>query len=82
MANFVCVNTSLLLALWATSYCFMYINLICPVTCIFQILSKALIDCHTTSSEAGFPLKLKIFISGRNRLENPGAKSLAEAFQV
>ena len=80
MANVLCVNTSLLRAWLATSYCFMYINLICPV--IFQILSEALIDCHTTSSEAGTPLKLKVFISGRNRLENPGAKSLAEAFQV
>ncbi|XP_015779681.1 PREDICTED: ran GTPase-activating protein 1-like isoform X1 [Acropora digitifera] len=47
-----------------------------------KILSKALIDCHKFSSEAGNPLQLKVFISGRNRLENPGAKSLAEAFQI
>lgn len=47
-----------------------------------KILSKALIDCHKTSSEAGTPLQLQVFISGRNRLENPGATSLAEAFQT
>ncbi|XP_044177192.1 ran GTPase-activating protein 1-like [Acropora millepora] len=47
-----------------------------------KILSKALIDCHKSSSEEGSPLQLKVFISGRNRLENPGAKSLAEAFQI
>ena len=48
----------------------------------FKILSEALIKCHKTSSEAGTPLQLQVFISGRNRLENPGAKSLAAAFEV
>ena len=48
----------------------------------WQILSEALINCHRTSSEAGTPLQLQVFISGRNRLENPGAKSLAAAFEV
>ena len=47
-----------------------------------KILSEALIKCHKTSSEAGTPLQLQVFISGRNRLENPGAKSLAAAFEV
>nr|XP_058971510.1 ran GTPase-activating protein 1-like [Pocillopora verrucosa] len=47
-----------------------------------KILSEALINCHRTSSEAGTPLQLQVFISGRNRLENPGAKSLAAAFET
>lgn len=51
--------------------------------CLFiKILSEALIQCHKTSSEAGTPLQLQVFISGRNRLENPGAKCLAAAFEV
>ncbi|XP_078600658.1 ran GTPase-activating protein 1-like isoform X2 [Branchiostoma floridae x Branchiostoma japonicum] len=47
-----------------------------------QILSEALIECHTASSTEGKPLALKVFISGRNRLENPGAKALSKAFKV
>ncbi|KXJ06171.1 Ran GTPase-activating protein 1, partial [Exaiptasia diaphana] len=47
-----------------------------------KLLSKALLDCHQSSSNIGKPLKLEVFISGRNRLENPGAKALSEAFKV
>ncbi|CAH1266837.1 RANGAP1 [Branchiostoma lanceolatum] len=47
-----------------------------------QILSEALIECHTASSAEGKPLALKVFISGRNRLENPGAKALSKAFKI
>jgi len=43
-------------------------------------LAKCLITSHTRGSSAGTPLKLKVFIAGRNRLENPGAIALAEAF--
>lgn len=44
------------------------------------MLAKALLDCHEASVKAGTPLKLKVFIAGRNRLENDGAKALAEVF--
>lgn len=49
---------------------------------MLQILAAALTESHKKSSEAGSPLKLKIFIAGRNRLENCGATALAQAFQV
>ncbi|XP_001658696.2 ran GTPase-activating protein [Aedes aegypti] len=45
-----------------------------------KMLSKALLACHAASSELGKPLSLKVFIAGRNRLENDGAKALAEVF--
>ena len=45
-----------------------------------KMLSKALLECHRESSSVGKPLALKIFIAGRNRLENDGAKALSEVF--
>uniref|UniRef100_A0A671TZA8 Ran GTPase activating protein 1b n=1 Tax=Sparus aurata TaxID=8175 RepID=A0A671TZA8_SPAAU len=47
-----------------------------------KILAEALIECHRQSSAHGAPLKLRVFIAGRNRLENEGARALAKAFQV
>lgn len=47
-----------------------------------QILAASLIQCHKNSSEGGAPLSLKVFVAGRNRLENDGATALAQAFQV
>ncbi|XP_012670115.2 ran GTPase-activating protein 1b [Clupea harengus] len=47
-----------------------------------KILADALIKCHKKSSATGAPLSLKMFIAGRNRLENEGAKALAKAFQL
>lgn len=47
-----------------------------------KILSEALLQCHKASSEANQALKLKVFVAGRNRLENEGAAALAEAFKV
>lgn len=47
-----------------------------------KMLAQALLDCHTASVKAGTPLQLKIFITGRNRLENEGAKALAGVFQA
>ncbi|KFO11571.1 Ran GTPase-activating protein 1, partial [Balearica regulorum gibbericeps] len=38
--------------------------------------------CHRKSSAQGKPLALKIFVAGRNRLENDGATALAEAFGI
>lgn len=48
----------------------------------FQILAKALIECYEKSKEQGTPLALKVFIAGRNRLENEGAQNLAKFFEV
>ncbi|MCJ8749496.1 hypothetical protein PDJAM_G00176900 [Pangasius djambal] len=47
-----------------------------------KILAAALTHCHRESSKLGTPLRLKIFIAGRNRLENDGATALAQAFQL
>ncbi|XP_049953322.1 ran GTPase-activating protein 1 isoform X2 [Schistocerca serialis cubense] len=47
-----------------------------------KMLAKGLLDCHRNSKSAGRPLALKVFIAGRNRLENEGAKALAEVFKT
>ncbi|XP_060884053.1 ran GTPase-activating protein 1b [Labrus mixtus] len=47
-----------------------------------KILADALTECHRQSSALGAPLKLRVFIAGRNRLENEGANALAKAFQL
>uniref|UniRef100_A0A8B9KG88 Ran GTPase-activating protein 1 n=1 Tax=Astyanax mexicanus TaxID=7994 RepID=A0A8B9KG88_ASTMX len=47
-----------------------------------KILAAALTECHKKSSKLGAPLSLKVFIAGRNRLENDGATALAQAFQL
>lgn len=44
------------------------------------MLSQALLNCYDASVKAGTPLQLKVFIAGRNRLENDGAKALAQVF--
>jgi Ran GTPase-activating protein 1 len=41
-----------------------------------------LLDCYNESRESGRTLALKVFIAGRNRLENEGAKALSEVFKV
>lgn len=48
----------------------------------FQMLAECLTECHQNSVKAGKPLKLRVFVSGRNRLENPGATALAGVFKV
>lgn len=45
------------------------------------MLAKALSECYSSSVKAGTPLKLKVFIAGRNRLENDGAKALSQFFR-
>lgn len=47
-----------------------------------KMLANALMHCHEKSIEHGTPLKLKVFIAGRNRLENEGAKALAAVFSA
>ncbi|XP_043248274.1 ran GTPase-activating protein 1 [Colletes gigas] len=46
-----------------------------------KMLANALLDCYNNSLKAGTPLALKVFVAGRNRLENEGAKALASVFQ-
>lgn len=46
------------------------------------MLADSLNECHKSSVSAGRPLSLRVFISGRNRLENDGAIALASAFKV
>ncbi|XP_078043345.1 ran GTPase activating protein [Augochlora pura] len=47
-----------------------------------NLLAKALSDCYDNSCKAGEPpLALKVFVAGRNRLENEGAKALAAVFK-
>lgn len=52
--------------------------------CIFceQMLADSLLACYTASVEAGSPLALEVFVSGRGRLEDEGATALAQAFKV
>uniref|UniRef100_A0A8C5WMG1 Ran GTPase-activating protein 1 n=1 Tax=Leptobrachium leishanense TaxID=445787 RepID=A0A8C5WMG1_9ANUR len=47
-----------------------------------KILAAALIECHRKSTAFGKPLHLKVFVAGRNRLENEGATALADAFRM
>ncbi|NP_001080230.1 RAN GTPase activating protein 1 [Xenopus laevis] len=47
-----------------------------------KILAAALTECYKKSSSHGKPLALKVFIAGRNRLENDGATALSEAFRL
>ncbi|KAK1123990.1 hypothetical protein K0M31_007018 [Melipona bicolor] len=47
-----------------------------------KMLAKALLDCYDNSTQGGSsPLALQVFVAGRNRLENEGAKALASVFQ-
>ncbi|XP_013402920.1 ran GTPase-activating protein 1 isoform X1 [Lingula anatina] len=47
-----------------------------------KILAKTLLECSKASSAAGAPLALRVFFSGRGRLENEGSIALAEAFKI
>ncbi|XP_014243719.1 ran GTPase-activating protein 1 [Cimex lectularius] len=47
-----------------------------------KMLASALMECYNKSVTAGKPLALKVFIAGRNRLENEGSKALANVFKV
>nr|XP_061805246.1 ran GTPase-activating protein 1-like isoform X1 [Nerophis lumbriciformis] len=47
-----------------------------------KILAASLIECHKKSIVKGAALSLKVFVAGRNRLENDGATALAQAFQL
>lgn len=47
-----------------------------------KILAGALKKAFENSSAVGTPFALKIFVAGRNRLENDGASVLSEVFKV
>nr|XP_057918182.1 ran GTPase-activating protein 1b [Doryrhamphus excisus]XP_057918183.1 ran GTPase-activating protein 1b [Doryrhamphus excisus]XP_057918184.1 ran GTPase-activating protein 1b [Doryrhamphus excisus] len=47
-----------------------------------KILAEALMECHRRSVAAGSALTLRVFVAGRNRLENEGSSALAKAFQL
>ncbi|XP_025196954.1 ran GTPase-activating protein 1 [Melanaphis sacchari] len=47
-----------------------------------KMLAKALIDNYHASTKAGTPLKLKVLIAGRNRLENEGIIALSQFFDL
>ncbi|XP_076007913.1 ran GTPase-activating protein 1b [Genypterus blacodes] len=47
-----------------------------------KVLAEALMESHRRSAALGAPLRLRVFIAGRNRLENEGASALAHAFQL
>jgi Ran GTPase-activating protein 1 len=46
------------------------------------MVAEALMHCFEASSQEGKPLGLKVFIAGRSRLENTGAKLFAQVFAV
>jgi len=46
------------------------------------MLADSLLACHSASVKAQQPLSLKVFVSGRGRLEDEGAIALASAFKV
>ncbi|KAK2095554.1 Ran GTPase-activating protein 1, partial [Saguinus oedipus] len=47
-----------------------------------KILAAALTKCHQKYSAQSKPLALKVFVAGRNCLENDGTTAMAEAFRV
>ena len=46
------------------------------------MLAECLMDCYKSSKDAGSPLALKVFVSGRGRLEDEGSSALSEVFKV
>uniref|UniRef100_A0A8C4QW16 RAN GTPase activating protein 1a n=1 Tax=Eptatretus burgeri TaxID=7764 RepID=A0A8C4QW16_EPTBU len=47
-----------------------------------KILAEALLECQREAKAANQPMVLRVFVAGRNRLENDGATALAEAFKM
>ncbi|GAB6031375.1 hypothetical protein CHUAL_009158 [Chamberlinius hualienensis] len=47
-----------------------------------KVLAQSLLACHKNSSAAQKTIQLRVFICGRNRLENEGAKAIAEVFKL
>ena len=53
-----------------------------PLLLHFQMLAECLDQCYEESKKEGSPLALTLFVSGRGRLEDEGAKALSEVFKV
>lgn len=49
---------------------------------VLQMLAESLLACYESSVSCGKPLALRVFVSGRGRLEDEGATALAQAFKV
>jgi len=47
-----------------------------------KMLAKALLKGHANSLTEGHALALRVFVAGRNRLENDGATALSAVFKV
>uniref|UniRef100_T1IIM9 Ran-GTPase activating protein 1 C-terminal domain-containing protein n=1 Tax=Strigamia maritima TaxID=126957 RepID=T1IIM9_STRMM len=47
-----------------------------------KLLADALIKCHQRCAAASLVFSLRVFICGRNRLENEGAEALSQFFNV
>ncbi|XP_013775322.1 ran GTPase-activating protein 1-like [Limulus polyphemus] len=47
-----------------------------------KMLAQALMDSHKASKNTATPFSLKVFVCGRNRLENEGAKAFASVFKA
>ena len=47
-----------------------------------KLLAKTLLECYHRSKSVGHPLALKVFVLGRSRQENEGAKALSEVFKL
>ncbi|TKR65066.1 hypothetical protein L596_025527 [Steinernema carpocapsae] len=47
-----------------------------------ETIAKCLMDCYKSAKENGRTFQLKTFVAGRNRLENPRAFVIAQAFRM
>jgi Ran GTPase-activating protein 1 len=43
-----------------------------------KLLAKTLLECYHASAAVGHPLALRVFVLGRSRQENEGAKALGK----
>ena len=46
------------------------------------MLADCLMNCYNKSKTVGQPFALRVFVSGRGRLESEGSKALSEVFKV
>ena len=47
-----------------------------------KLLAQTLLECYRASAAVGHPLALKVFVLGRSRQENEGAKALGRFLKV
>jgi hypothetical protein len=46
------------------------------------MVAECLMECHLKTTESDQPLRLRVFIDGRNRLERISTRDIARAFIV